>query len=158
MIVYRVCSEEEIKKILEEHDFSKIGNKFSTLYIPKMNNHKYEPNQLYLHFFKDKGSILYLENLKKNYLCSYDIPNEILDKNSGIGYYWDLLNYSTLCNVPEYAIKSDEIIFDYLKEIDYINKEIDIEDYLEKQELTNFLKLKYKKRTISSINAILKYK
>lgn len=144
MVVYRVCGEKEVSKILSGCDYSRLGNNFPVSYNDK-NTHKYESGQLYLHFFKDKADILYLKDLKGCYLCSYDISSEILDIYEGVGYYYDLLNYSKLYGILEYAIKSNELSLDYLIQIEYIKDEIDIEDYLDDPSLNDFFDLRYKR-------------
>ena len=84
-IVYRICRKTEIKKILKLTDFSKIGNSFSKNIC--CNTHNYDENELYMHFFKKKDDIFRLYNIISNYLCSYSIPNKILEKSKGIGMY-----------------------------------------------------------------------
>lgn len=141
MLVYRVCRKEEILKLFDKYDMNDIGNYFS---ITEVNNHHYEPNQKYLHFFKDKDSILHFL-LKDKYLCIYDIPEDILKQYEGIGYYLDYFKFAVKIEVDEYAIKCHELSFDYLEKVYYINEEIDLDDYLDDSELTNFLDCIYEK-------------
>ena len=76
MLVYRVCSKEEIDKLFQNRDIKDIGN-----YCTKtdVNNHEYEENSKYIHFFKEKSSIFHFL-LRERYICEYDIPDEILAK------------------------------------------------------------------------------
>ena len=78
MQVYRLCSEYEINIILKTHDFSKISRFFYP--NPKLNNHKYQPHQRYLHFFQKLSDILYQDTTSDKILCTYNIPDEILNK------------------------------------------------------------------------------
>lgn len=143
MLVYRICKKEEIEKLFKNHNIEDIGNCFS---LTEVNNHHYEPNQKYLHFFKDKDSILHFL-LKEKYLCIYDIPEDILKQYEGIGYYLDYFKFAIKIEVDEYAIRSNKLNFDYLEKIYYIKEEIDLDDYLDDSELTNFLDCIYEKES-----------
>lgn len=78
------------------------------------NTHNYKPNIEYLHFFHFyEDAIQYISNLRaitwdgRTFIALYDIPNEILDKYKGFGFYPENL-YS---NIPvlEYAIPYSEL-------------------------------------------------
>ena len=129
MVVYRLCNELEFQKILNTMSFNDIGSLCS--YNSKLNNHKYQANQKYLHFFKDYNSLFYLCLKPGSYICAYDIPDNLLEKYVGIGQYLDIIFMRKLENAIEYAIPNDEILFDYLKRIDKVSKYIDYEDYLD---------------------------
>lgn len=129
MIVYRLCKEEEIREIISTKSFKKIGKKCQN--NPNVNTHKYIEGHNYLHFFKDYSCIYYLNISKGNYICTYDIPDEILRKNIGIGYYLDRFFMRNLDSVEEYAIESTLINYSFLKQVAKINGYIDFEDYLE---------------------------
>ena len=118
MLVYRICKKDEIEKIFKEKSFENIGRYFQI--NSSLNNHNYEDVYRYMHFFDDKVNILYL-NLSNHYLCTYDIPEDILCKYVGIGYYWDFEFLEHLENVKEYAVKSEEMDISFLKQVDYIN-------------------------------------
>jgi len=134
MKVYRLCRKEEIDDILSSQNFSNVGH-FCTEDINK-NTHKYDTNKKYLHFFYDKSSLLYLNTLRGRYICTYDIPNEILKTHVGFGKYWGFINYSNLNTVKEYAIECDLLKFEYLVKVDKIMREISYDDYLENSSLS----------------------
>ena len=129
MVVYRLCNELEFQKILNTMSFNDIGSLYSD--NSKLNNHKYQANQKYLHFFKDYNSLFYLCLKPGSYICTYDIPDNLLEKYVGIGQYLDIIFMRKLENAIEYAIPNDEILFDYLKRIDKVSKYIDYEEYLD---------------------------
>lgn len=140
MFVYRVCSYEEIEFIFKNYDFSEVGNYFKE---SGLNTHFYDANERYIHFFHDKEGIMN-RTLKNQYLCVYNIPDEILKDCDGIGYYSDDC-FETYIEVKEYAVKSSQIKFDYLIKVDRINAYIDLDDYIEDSELTKFLEPVYRK-------------
>lgn len=81
MKVYRLCRQNEIDEILQNKSFQNVGNFCSE--DKTKNTHQYNANKKYLHFFRDKSSLLYLNTLKNRYICTLDIPEYIL--NSKIG-------------------------------------------------------------------------
>lgn len=127
MIVYRVCKKDEIDNILSNKSFINVGNNFN--YSCK-NNHSYNKDKKYLHFFLNLDSILYLRTLKDRYLCIYEIDDDLLKKNEGLGYYLNYVSYNNLDEVIEYRLENKDINFDNLKQVYYINKDIDYEDLL----------------------------
>ncbi len=141
MIVYRVCKKNEIDKIFEDNNFQNVGSNY---YGTTINNHDYDVEKKYLHFFQNIDSILFLKTLKDRYLCVYDIPDNILNENVGIGHYWDFINYSDLKEVLEYAISTDILTMDNLKQIYYIKNEIDYEELLE-NDINSFIDIVYNK-------------
>ena len=128
MYLYRVCDEEEYGKIINND--SNIG-KYMTG-NPRLNNHKYKKDTKYLHFFAQESDILYLNNLKNKYLCTYNIPDELAAQHKGEAYYLDILNFKRIENVIEYAIPSDIIDLSYLEKVEQLIAEIDIDDYMQK--------------------------
>lgn len=141
MIVYRVCKKNEIDKIFEDNNFQNVGSNY---YGTTINNHDYDVEKKYLHFFQNIDSILFLKTLKDRYLCVYDIPDNILNENVGIGHYWDFINYSDLKEALEYAISTDILTMDNLKQIYYIKNEIDYEELLE-NDIDSFIDIVYNK-------------
>ena len=129
MIVYRLCDEKEINTILNEESFSNVGNSFFT--YRKINTHRYQEDKKYLHFFRDYDSLFYFLVTKRRFICTYDIPDVILNKGKGIGYYFDRVKFKTKDIVSEYAVMNEDISFDYLVKIDKVNGYIDFEDYVE---------------------------
>lgn len=126
MNVYRLCNESEINEILNTKSFINTGKICNN--NVKLNNHKYKSNQRYLHFFRNKDSLFYLNLKQGTYICIYDIPIELLEKYNGIGYYLDILFMEKLEGITEYAIPSDEIVFNYLQKVDKVINYIDFED------------------------------
>ena len=140
MLVYRVCTKNEVDKILTTKDFSQVGI-YGIYGLNGKNNHNYNFDKLYLHFFQNKENIfLYL---KDRYISTYDIPESILRRHIGIGKYPDYFNHNNLVEVFEYAIESELIHFEYLKKIEKINKVINIVDYLYDKSLNNFVEVIY---------------
>ena len=76
MLVYRVCSGAEIIKLFNDGNFSNVGNFFKK---NTLNTHDYKSDKKYLHFFQNIESVIYVET-KGKFLCTYDIPNEMLEK------------------------------------------------------------------------------
>ena len=140
MKLYRVCHKDEAQVILRTHDFSSLGKNY---YRSINNNFKYEYGKKYLHFFKRLGDIYYMNLHKDNYVCEYDIPDELLPDES-TGFYMDIINFMNLEEIPEYVIESNKISFDYLTKMDRIVEYIDYEDYLY-GDLTSMFELVYKK-------------
>ena len=136
MLVYRICKKNEIEKIFKEKSFENIGRYFEK--NSSLNNHNYEDVYRYMHFFDDKVNILYL-NLSNHYLCTYDIPEDILCKYVGIGYYWGFEFLDKLYEVREYAVKSEEINISFLKQVDYIKDFFEFDDYIYDENLTKFI-------------------
>lgn len=141
MIVYRVCKKIEIDKIFEDNNFQNVGSNYCGTTI---NDHKYDKDSKFLHFFPNKDSILFLKTLKDRYFCVYDIPDEILNENMGTGYYLDFINYRDMKEVVEYAISTNIITIDNLKQIYYIKNEIDYEDLLD-NDIDSFINIIYDK-------------
>ena len=128
MKVFRLSNEAEITAILENKSFVGLGKEFAI--NPKLNNHKYQPQQRYMHFFKDFGSIFYLFPDEGKYICTYDLPKDLLDRTMGEGSYLDYFFYRNLQSTTEYAVPEGDMDFAYLQRIDRITKEIDVEDYI----------------------------
>ena len=150
MLVYRVCSGNEIIKLFNDGNFSNVGNFFKK---NTLNTHNYKSDKKYLHFFQNIESVIYIET-KGRFLCAYDIPNEILEKYKGFGNYMDVFNFSSLVSILEYAIEVDEMDFEYLESIDRIKSCLEIEDYLKDKNFTNFIDPVYKKETKKKVKKI----
>ena len=101
MIVYRVCSRTELFKILDSRSLDNVGKCFEKN-VKTLNNHKYEKDKKYLHFFEKKENIWNLKLHECDYICTYNIPDEILVSYYGIGYYYNI--ESVDFPVVEYAI------------------------------------------------------
>ncbi len=142
MKVYRLCRENEVNQILNNQFFDNIGSFYSNF---GCNIHNYDKDKRYLHFFKSKASLLYLNTLKNRYICVYDIPNRLLQKYLGKGKYRDLINFAELVEVEEYAIPSKLLKFKYLQSIDKIIEYIDVDEFLEDDSLCDFVENVYNK-------------
>ncbi|MBE5757341.1 MAG: hypothetical protein E7345_00205 [Clostridiales bacterium] len=136
MIVYRLCREDEIQKILRNLSFEGVGYYCRN---NEKNSHTYNEDIKYMHFFKNKTDLLYLNTLMGRFICVYDIPEELLLKHFGYGKYYDYIRFATLKDVEEFAIPSDNIRFNYLQSINKIIKDIDYEEMYEKFDLREFL-------------------
>lgn len=44
-------------------------------------------------FFKVESSLLFLNTLKGQFICGYDIPYGILAKHKGVGQYRNFINF-----------------------------------------------------------------
>ena len=128
MQVYRLSNKDEVERILSTHSFDGIGKEREV--NPKLNNHSYQSNTRYLHFFKDFSSIFYLFPDEGKYICTYDFPEEILSSTMGEGKYLDYLFYRNLQTTHEYAIPEERINFSHLVGISRINRELEVEDYI----------------------------
>ena len=132
MIVYRLCTYDEAKEILATESFNTVGKpgkEFVNIQQQKnISNHIYNYHKNYLHFYADKASIFYL-NVDNNCICTYNIPDDILAKRLGEGYYLDLANQRRIVKVPEYAIDVDELQFDYLETVEYAREYVDVDDF-----------------------------
>lgn len=133
MLVYRLCRIGEVNKLLQEKSVENIGVSGQLLierqHKENVNNHVYNYQKEYLHFYKRLESIFYLYTEDK-YLCTYDIPEEILEKYLGYGFYRDFRTRGRIVSTVEYAIDIEELSFDYLVKIDKILEYINYEDYL----------------------------
>lgn len=118
MLVYRYLNDRELRAILcdfKDH----IGSYFN--HGDKLaNTHKYQINTRYLHFFKNKSAIEYIKtyHTKDNrdfYICTFDIPKEILAKGVGKGTYESGKGYDTyLVKEKEFVVKVDDFDCEWL--------------------------------------------
>ena len=146
MRVYRVISAREITNIYK-------GQSERVALAKGENTHKYEKNASYIHFFRYFESA---EQYFKKYhisLCSQDkyiaymvanIPNEILRKTLGYGFYnlEDDFFSAYSIPIPEYAIKEELMLPKYIVEINnIINYEYKNEDNEYKKYLNLIKKL-----------------
>ena len=92
-----------------------------------------------MHFFDDETSILYLSPRKRENICVYDIPKDILEEAKGCGNYADFINLETIQKIPEYAIPSNKMKSEYLKQIYLITEDMDFDYYPEKDEIYSSL-------------------
>jgi hypothetical protein len=128
MIVYRICEEKEIQNIICNRSLDEVGSVFKN--NARFNNHKYAPDTKYLHFFKEYDGVFYVGVNRGRYICSYDIPDVILDKFSGIGYYLDRTFLRKRESVSEYAIPCELLSINYLKKVEKVTSYIDFEEYV----------------------------
>ena len=84
---------------------------------------------------------------KNNYICTYDIPEDILTNSFGIGKYLNPSSESDNCScVSEYAIESNKIKKEYLIRVELIINDIDFTDYDEYPDiLDDYLKVIYER-------------
>ena len=118
MKVYRIMTERELNNILAEN-YAEIGSCYNNKSYKGSNNHHYKKNIKYLHFFKYKSSLSYMEQyLRKSYqyyVCCFDIPYSVLIKGLGKGNY-ELpgMDYLTISQreyiVPSLSMKKQWLI------------------------------------------------
>lgn len=159
MLIYRLCRQDEIDSILKKRSLTQVGSYPDNIYDNKKHTHQLDPIKKYLYFFPKKENILYLNTMKNRFICTYDIPDDILKKCEGFGLYYDLISFNRLEKIKEYAIDTQKLSIDYLIDVNVITKNIDFYDYLENPKLNGFIK-KYKpfedyKRNPSGESAIL---
>jgi len=131
MILYRICSEIEVDLILD-NDFNEVGSLGANLIEYQnqkgMNNHKYDPNKYYMHFYKEKDNVLFGNATTGNYVCTYDLPDDILEGKLCFGKYNGYFYGNNEINVSEYAIESEKIQKEYLQKIERVKEDICITD------------------------------
>lgn len=142
MIVYRVCHIDELDDLIKGN-FEGLGKEYSREIMKDTNTHMYHDGVKYLHFFERIESIMYLRRVNGFYLCYYDIPEDLLDKGKGEGYYVKLDTMDRLVNVSEFAIPTSDLSMNNLIKIDRINSRIDLDDYIEDPDLTRFMQEMY---------------
>ena len=142
MIVYRVCKIDEFDCLINGITFNGLGTYYD-FDTSKLNNHNYIENKNYMHFFKEVGSVIYLGEIKGNYLCYYDIPEDLLEQYKGEGYYTEPIMFMKQTKLVEYAIPSELIKQEYLIGIDRIKIEIDLDDYIEDPSLHDYVEMVY---------------
>ena len=121
MRVYRIISTREITNM-----YKGINEKHAV--VQGENTHQYEKNTSYIHFFRYYESAEYYfkrYRVSMNKLDKYvlymtaNIPNEILRKRIGYGFYnieerpFDCYNIP----IPEYALKEEEMSPEYIIEV-----------------------------------------
>lgn len=142
MIVYRVCKKDEFDCIINGTCLDDLGSYYN-FDTSKLNTHRYVENEYYLHFFKDVGSIIFLGELKDNYLCYYDIPDDMLDLYKGLGFYNQPGVIYRKFNLDEYAIPSRLLSTEYIIGIDRIKIELEWEDYIDDPSLQDYVEVQY---------------
>jgi len=136
MKLYRLCRRAEVQQILDNQSFDNVGNYCCN---SERNSHKYNESIRYLHFFKNKSDLLYLNTLVGRFICIYDIPEHLLSEYGGYGKYRDYFKFVKLINVEEFAIPSQYIKFDFLENVFEIIRDIDIEDMYEDASLIGLI-------------------
>jgi hypothetical protein len=142
MVVYRVCKKDEFDCIINGITFNKLGTYYD-FDTSKLNTHNYVENENYLHFFKDVGSVVFLGELKDNYLCYYDIPDDVLEQYKGTGFYNQPGLIYRKFNLDEYAIPSKLLKSEYIIGIDRIKIEIEWEDYIDDPSMQDYVEVEY---------------
>ncbi|MDE5539154.1 MAG: hypothetical protein K2J20_01560, partial [Bacilli bacterium] len=124
--IYRACSREEVDYLLDNGDIKEMGSFCCYL---GCNSHKAEIGCKYLYFFLSKKAILYMCPEEGMCVCTYDIPEDVLAKYEGVGYYSDYIRGTLIISVKEFAVKSEEMKFEYLKKAELLLKDIDYRDF-----------------------------
>lgn len=126
MKVYRLCTREEIMAIAQNKNFRKVGKHFEI--NENIKSHNYHPKRKYLHFFKNKSSLMYLSTIAGRFICVYDLPEQLLNKRKGVGKYRDFVNFTSLHTLEEYAVETSLLEYKHLVATYEIVKTIDYED------------------------------
>ena len=116
MLVYRMCSDMEIKCYLEGRRYCSMLKKFG------VNTFKYSDDTEYIHFYLFPESCLrnvYYVPIGTGYIIC-DIPKELLDKYFGYGYYPDIID-GKYVPLPEFAIPTDLFSLNYIKSINDVD-------------------------------------
>lgn len=158
MRVYRCI---KLQEVINKY-INKKNEKFNA---PILNTHKYEENKEYIHFFRFNEFATYYFNLGKdggyekendNYILfmTANIPEDILEKFSGFGFYE--LNGETF-PIPEYAIPIEEFSSEYIvnitnQPISLYERENETEEYKRYMEVIRNLK-----NSNSNMQDILEY-
>ncbi len=122
--LYRLCNKEEIDILLKNKNFEELGSKMKN--NEKKNNFDYREDTKYIHFFKDKDNILYLNCSKGKYVCSYLIPENIVNAYSGIGKYLDFMFFRNIVEIEEVAIPITLMDYNYLDSVEKLIDDYDI--------------------------------
>lgn len=127
MRVYRIISAREITNVykgIDEREAVVCGE----------NTHRYEKGTSYIHFFRYYESAEYYfkkYRVSMNHIDEYiaymtaNIPNDILRKRMGYGFYnleMEPFGYDNI-PIPEYALKQEEMKPEYIVEINSFVKE-----------------------------------
>ena len=112
MLVYRVCDINEYNIIMNERSIQNAGAIREINSV--LNNHQYQGETRYIHFFDRLDSAIIYFGMIDRYLCVYDIDDELLAQYKGTGHYpeEDFVNHLT-----EYAIPSELVGFKFLKQV-----------------------------------------
>ncbi len=148
--VFRICDKAEVDKIFKDMDFKDIGAS-GKMHKRKpgeatVNNHVYDEDEMYMHFFPKFSDLFYINLEKGKCVCTYDIPEEILDASLGYGEYMDLFTYSIPRKVPEYCINNKLLKFEYLTQVKLLTNDISYIDFLSEEPLDDFYELIYSKQ------------
>lgn len=126
MLVYRLCSREEVEHILNTGDFTTVG---SLGVNDGSNTHGYLVDTHYMHFYPLESDVLYRNTCKNSVICTYDIPDDILEMSKGFGTYLDYTNFTRRVEVLEYAVRSSVLTIDYLVKAEVLLDDVDYEDF-----------------------------
>ena len=151
MNVYRLCKEKEVQNILENKSLDSACDFFMN--NSRLSSFEYDSNTKYLHFFKDYDSLFYIGFNKNEYVCTYDIPIEVLEKNKGYGIYLDRCHFTNREVATEYAIPSEELDYSYLIKIDKAIKSTDFEEFIYNDYSNNLLTI-YEREKNNTINKV----
>lgn len=126
MLVYRVCNRIEIEEILSKKRFDSIGSIYE---VNHNNNHDYTPNTFYMHFFPKKEDIFHINNVLKRFICTYEIPDDLLVFYEGMGLYDDFTCHKEKFLV-EFAVPSKLISISFLRRIEVLPFDYTYLDFL----------------------------
>lgn len=125
MLVYRVCSQNEVNYILNNGNFFGVGG-FAKHF--SSNTHKYGRGY-YMHFFHNKSDFCFVDSQAGNCICTYDIPDDLLDR--GIGVYLDRRNFKDKIELIEYAVRSSNMDYSYLRKAEVLLDSVTLDDFID---------------------------
>lgn len=123
--LYRLCNQKEIESILKTRSLHDVGSLMVTDY--RKNNFDYTAGVRYLHFFKKKEDILYLNCSKGKYICTYHVPEKLVMEHSGFGKYLDSMFLRDLKEVEEVALPNFLVDYNYLEVVERLIDDYDID-------------------------------
>lgn len=146
MLVYRICDKHEVDQILSSNSCKEVG----FFYRNKLKStHNYEEGKLYMHFFGKPSDIFYLDLSKGRFICTYEIPEELLQQHGGFTEYIDFINFINICKVREYAIPGEMVDFEYLQKAELIDSYLEYKDFWYNPSLDGQVKTYYKSKQLT---------
>lgn len=142
MIVYRICDEREKELLLNNGEFI-IGNNWN---INASSTHNYNSEVKYIHFFNEIESVLLFNSVKGYYICEYDIDDDIVNKYTGVGNYYD--DNGDMVSAMECAIPNSELSFSNLESIREIKDTLYYIDLMNLDRKTNCVYKREKSKSL----------
>lgn len=136
MKVYRCCSWDETMSYKNNKKYSSVS-----IMGKGTNTFMYELDKDYIHFFLYPENCVYCLYDKQFSISSIivcDIPDDILERNFGYGYYSEIYE-GRYIPTPEFAIPIEEFKIDYIKKI--ISPPTKVRSELDEDKFKEYLKM-----------------